>query len=101
MSDPHADIGAILDTATEQAEAKRKHEEAEARNIVIMGGGNIGMYLAKMLNDQGRNTRIDVDSTLIGNEHIGNQLEEGRLALAISSHHTNCFTRVNLKADVL
>lgn len=34
------------------------HEEVEARNVVIMGGGNIGLYLARMLIDQGRHVRM-------------------------------------------
>ena len=36
------------------------HEETEARNIVVMGGGNIGMYLAKMLDEQGRNVNVKI-----------------------------------------
>jgi trk system potassium uptake protein TrkA len=36
------------------------HEEDEARNIVIVGGGNIGMHLADMLDEQGRNIRVKI-----------------------------------------
>jgi trk system potassium uptake protein TrkA len=36
------------------------HEEVEARNVVIMGGGNIGLYLANLLKEQQKGIKIKI-----------------------------------------
>lgn len=49
----------VVDTAhLQRVMAAFGHEEKEARNIVIAGGGNVGLGLAKMLRKQGRGVQI-------------------------------------------
>ena len=51
--------------------------------------------------NQGSNACVDVDGSLIGNEHVGYQFEQRGLTLSITSHHANCFTGVNVEAHML
>ena len=53
------------------------HEEKEARRIVIAGGGNIGLSLAKMLLKQGRGTQIKIiEHNEKRAEYLSEQLED-------------------------
>ena len=36
------------------------HEESQARRIVIAGGGNVGLYLARMIEDKQPNVRVKI-----------------------------------------
>lgn len=44
----------------ERAMAAFGHQEKKAHNITIMGGGNIGLYLTEMLQEDSRQTRMKI-----------------------------------------
>ncbi len=52
------------------------HEETHARHIVIAGGGNIGLYVAKALEERDPSTRVKlIESNRMRAEAIAEQLE--------------------------
>lgn len=46
------------------------HEEKKARHICIMGGGNIGMYLAKLIKEEHRKVQIKIIENNAARAHL-------------------------------
>ncbi len=58
---PHDEVYFFTDTEhLRRAMAAFGHEEAKARHITILGGGNIGMYIAKLLQKEQKSVQMKI-----------------------------------------
>ena len=78
----HMCVGDSIYFAAEQAHVKRSmtvfgHEEKEARRIVIIGGGNIGLFLAEMLEKESPHLTVKlIETNQKRADYIASQLKK-------------------------